>query len=70
MLCRILRPFRFSRDGLAGHVAEAGQSIDLPDDIAPGLIAEGFAAHAVAPETQAFAAAPENKRRPGRPRKA
>jgi hypothetical protein len=66
MLCDILRPFPFSRDGVnTEHASPGGDLVDLPDAIVPGLRAEGYVreakAFSAAPENRAFASAPENK---------
>lgn len=71
MMRRALRSFRLSRDGVSSEAVAAGALVEIPSDLAHGLMAEGYIAEIVdaAPETQAFTAAPEVKRRPGRPRK-
>lgn len=58
MLCRILKPFDFSRDGINTIAAYEDTEADIPAFLAPGLIREGFVE---AVEAKAMAAAPENK---------
>lgn len=66
-LCKVLRAFPLSRDGVTATAHEMDEEIDVPADLAPGLIAEKYVveieAKAVdaAPENKAVASAPENK---------
>lgn len=39
---RVIKPFRYCRDGINGVWVEIGQELGLPDGIVPGLVAEGF----------------------------
>lgn len=71
MECMVLKSFPFSRDGVTTLQARAGETVDIPDDLVPGLTGEGYVKAADgmidhkafdrAPEVQAFEAAPENK---------
>lgn len=63
---RILRDFRISPDGIRVETWRAGSTRDVDDATLDLLIGEG----ACEIETKAHAAAPENKARRGRPRKA
>lgn len=67
MKCRIKRSFPYSTDGLNSLSAVAGSDCDIPDDLVPGLEAEGYVeairtkdAGAVAEDKDA-GASPENK---------
>lgn len=42
MRARVIRPFGFSRDGVTREEAAIGDDVDVPGDLAPGLIAEGW----------------------------
>lgn len=62
----VLKPFRYSSDGVNSKpLAEGDDASDVPAELLPGLIAEGFVgeekAVATAPKNKAIAAAPENK---------
>lgn len=62
MLCDILKPFPFSRDGVNSEMATAGGQCDIPDALVPGLTREGFLRQSggvAAPENKMVAAAPE-----------
>lgn len=56
MLVEILKPFPFSRNGVTEEQAVVGTTENIPDDLVPGLRAEGLVR-----ETKALAGAPENK---------
>lgn len=59
MLVDVLKPFRFSRDGVTPIEAATGQPVDIPDLLLAGLEAEGFVlAHKIQPPL-------ENKRTRG-----
>ena len=42
MRATVLRPFAYSRDGLTCEDLTVGQTVEIRDDLAPGLEAEGF----------------------------
>lgn len=42
MLCKVIKNFKFSRDGLTLIDAYAGEEHDIPDEQVSGLAAEGF----------------------------
>lgn len=54
MLCKILKSFPFSRDGINSEQAGAGETMDIPEALVPGLEKGGL----VQP-TKAMGAAPE-----------
>lgn len=63
MLCKVVKNFKFSRDGLTLIDANAGEEHDIPDEQVSGLAAEGFITgiqHGVDGGKDA-GAAPENK---------
>lgn len=41
---RVLKPFQYSTNGLTAHHLDVGDERDFRDDLAPGLLAEGFIA--------------------------
>lgn len=72
-ICNILKPFDLYRDGTTPEPVAAGQSVEIPDELFPGLNDEGFVALANvpqppvnptatndAPENKALQSAPEN----------
>jgi len=62
MRIKALKPFDIGTDGIGYQITKMkeGDSIDAAEDIAAGLIAEGYA-EAVAVEKKKVVAAPENK---------
>lgn len=78
-VCTVLKPFPLSRDGITSIKLTPGMSVDIPNALVPGLVAERFVGEAgeikaAAPvenkaipraeEVQAFSATPENKAAP------
>lgn len=70
MLCEVLKTFLLSPDGIAVVTVAAGQSVEIPDGVVPGLEAEGYirpVSYVTAAEadryleTRAIAGAPENR---------
>ncbi|MEN0652387.1 MULTISPECIES: hypothetical protein [Hyphobacterium] len=72
MLCDILKTFPFSRDGVDSHMAKAGEQVDIPDALVPGLQRDRYVkpvgeqgdelkSQPAAPENKALGNAPENK---------
>ncbi len=65
----VTKTTRAAPDGLTVRRYEAGQSYDLPADLARVFIAEGWGrAMEAAPANKAFARAPETKTPPNPPR--
>lgn len=66
--CIIKKPFPFSTDGFTTRGAEAGETrSDIPDDLIPGLKAEGYleiVGDDAKRETKDAGPAPENKMEP------
>jgi len=72
MRIKALKPFDIGTDGIGYQITKMkeGDSIDAAEDIAAGLIAEGYAEAVVeekkvvsAPENKAIKAAPSNKKK-------
>ncbi|MBI1234760.1 MAG: hypothetical protein GC208_09690 [Alphaproteobacteria bacterium] len=72
MLCDILKTFPFSRDGVDSHMAKAGEQVDIPDALVPGLQRDRYVkpvgeqgnelkSQPAASENKALGSAPENK---------
>lgn len=76
MKCSVLKSFLFSHDGVTVEQAKAGDRVDIPNGLVPGLCGEGYIAEIAekattappenkaiqrAEENQAEDAAPENK---------
>ena len=57
MRCTVLRSFNFSRTGVDQNWASRGTEHDIPDDLVPGLVAEGY----VRPMGQKMVTSPERK---------
>jgi len=57
MRATVLKPFRYSTDGIRGVQLDAGDERDFADDMAPGLVREGWIAE-VTPEPEPVATAP------------
>jgi hypothetical protein len=80
MRCTVLRSFNFSRTGVDQNWASRGTEHDIPDDLVPGLVAEGYVRPMgqkmvtsperkvieASPENQAMRTAPQNKRSVGK----
>lgn len=69
MKCTVLKSFKYSLNGTLTHQAARGSEIELPDDMVPALVNEGYVsvagpeAKAVsAPENKAVESAPEDKK--------
>jgi hypothetical protein len=62
---KALKPFNYSHDGVTPlHLAEGDDASDVPAELLPGLIAEGYVSEAKAAKpakNKAISAAPENK---------
>lgn len=64
MLCKILKPFEFSRDGISTVQAYEDTEIDVPDALVRGLFFEGYVGEPDPVEpvhTKDLGDAPENK---------
>jgi len=48
MLCKILKYFPYSEDGFTAKGAEVGEERNIPDELVPGLVAEGYVSAAEA----------------------
>jgi len=58
MQCKIIRDFRFSRNGYSTEDAVAGSEVNIPDALVAGLEAEGYLS------TKMIKGASENKMAP------
>ena len=61
MLCKILKGFPYSEDGVKTKHAEPSEQHDLPDNLVPGLVKEGYVLILDEEGKKALGGSPENK---------
>ncbi len=69
MRIRVTKTTRAARDGVAVRSYRAGETYDLPEDLARVFLREGWGREADAPASKALDSAPENETPPN-PRRA
>ncbi|MCG8445911.1 MAG: hypothetical protein MI753_09370 [Hyphomicrobiales bacterium] len=61
MLCKILKPFPFSRDGINAEHAKPSDQINIPDNLVPGLLKERYVTVLDEEGAKSLSGSPENK---------